>query len=131
MRVHKNRCPPFEMAGESHVFLILVCLVLGAMFMSYPAKAQTQITTDCELQAVHYKAIHGGDLIYVNPLQSNGVWELCRYCGHWLVYIHGYYLDPETNWTSNDPTAWYSDKKSVAWNINKGGHPPFGLIRYS
>ena len=110
------------------------------LFSTKPASGSTD---DCEKLAVDYQTEYGGSLIFLNPLNDNGSYELCRYCGHWLnlVYLKDsvgiyYYYDAETNTeigtTKQSVLDWYkfsTGKDSNIWNISNGEHPPFRLIR--
>lgn len=116
---------------------IILVIIVSLLFTVIVQGAEN----NCEQQAKEYQDIHGGYLIFLNSMKSNGAYELCRYCGHWLnlVYTHelgSYYYDTQTNTligkTSKDVYDWWvysTGKESKIWNINNGEHPPFDLIR--
>ena len=93
------------------------------VFFSYPAQA----LNTCEQDALTYQKEHGGSLIFVIPLQSNGAYEDGRYAGHWMNYVSGEYIDAGTGTRYISPAMWF-DRKSEYWDMSKE-HPPFSLIR--
>ena len=59
--------------------IIIGTIILMFLFSTKPASGSTD---DCEKLAVDYQTEYGGSLIFLNPLNDNGSYELCRYCGH-------------------------------------------------
>lgn len=92
----------------------------------------------CELIAKDYRAIYGGDLIFIQPLKDNGAYDLGDYNGAWINKAWNknqgsYYFDyqSQTYFQSIDAIKdWYkmmTGKESEVFNVNQGG-VPFSLI---
>jgi len=108
----------------------LIAFFSMVMAFSLPVQGAVQ-EKNCEELAMAYQQANRGDLIFVMPLQDNGAYVPAgRYAGHWAVLRpDGVYYDPQDN-AEGDPWIMSSTgKRSRYWNINKGEHPPFGLIR--
>ncbi len=94
----------------------------------------------CELIAKDYRAVYGGDLIFIQPLKDNGAYDLGDYNGAWINKAWNknqgtYYIDyqSQTYFQSIEAIqAWYkmmTGKESEVFNVNQEG-VPFGLIYY-
>ncbi len=116
------------------LFILIISVVCTIVILIFTTPVQAQISNDCEELALNYQFEHGGSLIFMNPLKSNGAYELCRYCGHWINYAHGKYYDVESNTTlstEQEVKLWYkwnNNKKVEIWDVSIK-HPPFRLIR--
>lgn len=96
----------------------------------------------CEKQAKEYREIHGGDLIFIQPLKDNGAFDLGEYNGHWMNKAYSkergfYYYDVEsTSYFEDDISQiqyrYYvnTHKKVVVYNVNQEV-VPFPLFRSS
>jgi len=47
--------------------------------------------SECELVAKDFRTSFGGDMVFIQPLKSNGAFEFSEYNGHWInrLYIQG------------------------------------------
>ena len=43
---------------------------------------------NCEELARDYQDIHGGSLIFIQPLTASGSYDLGRYNGHWINCVY-------------------------------------------
>lgn len=102
--------------------LVLFLLVLALL----PGISQAA-TNDCEKIAKDFIKLHGGSLVFINPLKPNGAYELCSYCGHFLVkLVTGDYYDPGSNTLMDSPKNWFYPARAEFWDLSYQ-HPPFGI----
>lgn len=92
----------------------------------------------CELAAKEYRAIYGGDLVFIQPLKDNGAFDLGEYNGAWLNKAwdkergtyYTYYPTGDYFNNTDDIQSWYkymTGKKSEIYDVNEV-HTPFPII---
>jgi hypothetical protein len=73
--------------------MAFICLVLACLspFVSAMKQPSEYGANQCELVAKDFQKEFGGSLVFIQPLKSNGDYDLCDYCGHWInkKYISG------------------------------------------
>lgn len=122
--------------------LLLIALI-GITMISMPTKSQLMPPESypegtCELAAKEYRAVYGGDLIFVQPLKDNGAFDLGEYNGallnkawnkekgtYYIYYPTGKYFN-----NTEEIKLWYkvkTGKQSEVYNVNEV-HTPFPVV---
>lgn len=96
---------------------------------------------ECELIAKDFQKEFSGSLVFIQPLKSNGAYDLCDYCGHWInkKYISGNKQEFFFDWSSQRIFSSENELKNF-WKDSTGNdveifeldteRPPFALIEY-
>ena len=118
----------------------ILFLVLLATLCSLLANiGQGSEMNNCEELAKEYLILHGGSMVFIQPILSNGAYDLGRYSGHWINSVYNkdikaqgrYYYDVYSGsimLTEEEVKDWYGRSMEM-WDLGAGEHPPFGLIR--
>jgi len=117
------------------VILVITLAVLLLLTNIY----QGADLNNCENLAKEYQNIHGGSMVFIQPVLSNGAYDLGRYNGHWINKVYNkdiqaigpYYYDVNSGsimLKEEEVKRWYSRPMEM-WNIGEGEHPPFSMIR--
>lgn len=109
-------------------YIFLTIILVLAMSPVITVRGEVSLSNTCEQDAKDYQDMHGGDMIFIQPLKESGAYDLGRYNGHWINYQNHTYIDAKSGMVLNNPSDWF-DQKSEWWNISQGEHPPFGLYR--
>lgn len=119
---------------------ILILLII--LSFAYPVNALKDPwqygNNECELIAKDYQAVHGGYLVFIQPLKSNGAYDLGEYNGHFLNKVYTkekglYYIDYYSQIYFNNTqeiSKWYKDtmnKNSEIFDLSVR-RPGFNLI---
>lgn len=93
----------------------------------------------CELIAKDFQKEFGGSLVFIQPLKSNGAYDLCDFCGHWInkKYISGSKKEYFFDWqhqkifsSKEEIISMFHDSISInveVFELDKE-HPPFAII---
>ena len=127
----------------THMFKGGLLLLIVLIFLIIPANALKAPSDynygECELIAKDFQREFGDSLVFVAPLNSDGSYEACDSCGHWLnkKYISAnnkvYFFDygNQRIFESTDEIKqflWdYTFQKVDVFELDRG-HPPFAII---
>jgi len=122
---------------------IIAVIAFIGLIIACPALAMKPASeygyNECELIAKDFQREFGGSLVFVAPIDSDGSYEACDSCGHWLnkKYISGnnkvYFFDygNQRIFESTDEIKqflWdYTFQKVDVFELDRG-HPPFAII---
>ncbi len=121
------------MALIAFISLIIAC---PALAMKPPSEYGYN---QCELIAKDFQKEFGGSFVFIQPLQADGSYNLCDFCGHWInkKYISGneqeYFFDWSTQQIFSSEIEiqnyWF---ESTGNNVKifdlSQEHPPFAII---
>lgn len=120
------------------LFIILILSLLSQV-SAYPLLEPSQYgANQCELIAKDYQAEYFGSLVFIQPLDESGQYDMGTYSGHWLNKVYSrptgiIYFDYATNTTfisKEEVLGWYetmTGKEAAIFDLVEG-HPPFPLI---
>ncbi len=114
---------------------IIILFILLLLFNIIPAFAEQN---NCEGLAKNYQRVHGGDLIFIQPLKSDGTYDFGEYNGHWFNKAYSkergtFYYDPLTDnyyKSMDEGRIWWERawaQKAVVYDINQRG-APFAIV---
>ncbi len=95
----------------------------------------------CELAAMQFQKVYGGDLIFLQPLNSGGSYNFGPYKGHWINYVwyepfnRSYYIDyvNQRVFNTKDEVTQFEKKSTgtdyVLYDVNKET-VPFPIIHH-
>jgi len=117
---------------------LILFFVLLAVLCSALANIGQGADNNCEELAKEYQNIHGGSMVFIQPILSNGAYDFGRYKGHWINSVYNksikaqgrYYYDVYSGSimiSEEEVKDWYGSTMEM-WDLEYG-YPPFPLIR--
>lgn len=118
---------------------LILSLILCSLTVDAMKSPSEYGNNQCELIAKDFQREYNGSLIFMQPLKSNGAWDLGEYNGHFINRYYNYTLKKElwidygNNLTFNSSQEaeeffemiW--DKDYILIDLGKE-HPPFPMI---
>jgi hypothetical protein len=123
---------------KSILILVFIAILLSPVAFAMKPIEEYDIN-QCELIAKDFQREHYGSLIFMQPLKSNGAWDLGEYNGHFINRYYNYsqkkelWIDYGNNLMFNssqeaeDFFEMIWGKDYILFDLGKE-HPPFPMI---